>query len=209
METHILRAPRFIDPQWLNRVRHGEHAAVIGEDGTVFLDNVELQFSDSGLPAGTAVTVWLNASGFFVCASCDALADKRRNDESRTRAEREERARALNLLRSDAVAFNARLALPVRWDVGIKVVVSGLSETSMGDGRNKSTVEHIYLLEPVSVGRIKRDAGDFLCTSASGSNGKRWSTVIERRADGSGSEYVPKVTCKACLAIASRWVLER
>lgn len=95
----------------------------------------------------------------------------------------------------------------MRWDVGIKDVLSGLSQTSFGDGRNRATVEHIYLLEPLQAGRLARKAGDFLCTAASGSNGKRWSSkVIERSHDGDGLPYQPKVSCRACLAAAERWI---
>ena len=51
-----------------------------------------------------------------------------------------------------------------------------------------------------------RRAGDLLCTSAAGTNGKRWSSkVVERACDGEGSPYRPKVRCKACLALAQRW----
>jgi hypothetical protein len=95
----------------------------------------------------------------------------------------------------------------VAWDVGIKDVLSGLSETSWGDGRSAATVEHVYLLEPLTAGRLVRQAGDFLCTAAAGTNGKRWSSkVIERAHDGDGQPYRPRPTCKACLALAKRWM---
>lgn len=79
----------------------------------------------------------------------------------------------------------------------------------MGHGRNKATVEHIYLLEPLIEGRLQRRKGDFLCTSAAGTNGKQWSSkVIERLTDGSGNDFQPKVTCKACLSVAKRWTVD-
>jgi len=209
MKTYHVAGPDLLEPFWFNKVRHGQHAAVVAEDGTVTLEGVALRVRDEAPAPGTAVQVWLNVSGFFVCASLDEIerdAQARRDAEA---AEAEHRRQKLNAMRADAEAFNARIALPVKWDVGIKDVLSGLSENSWGDGRSKATVEHIYLLEPLEAGRLTRKEGDFLCTSASGTNGKRWSSkIVERCHDGEGTPYQPKVTCKACLALAQRWMKE-
>lgn len=209
MKTYHVAGPDLLEPFWFNKVRHGQHAAVVAEDGTVTLEGVALRVRDEAPAPGTAVQVWLNGSGFFVCATLEEIkreAQARRNAEA---AEAERRRQKLNALRADAEAFNARIALPVKWDVGIKDVLSGLSENSWGDGRSKATVEHIYLLEPLEAGRLTRKEGDFLCTSSSGTNGKRWSSkIVERCHDGEGTPYQPKVTCKACLALAQRWMKE-
>ena len=87
--------------------------------------------------------------------------------------------------------------LPFQWETGIKDVLSGLSENSMGDGRSSRTVQHIYLLESFTGQRLRRNKGDFLCTSAKGSNGERYSQQIieEGRAP----------TCRACLKIADKF----
>lgn len=209
MKTYHVAGPDLLEPFWFNKVRNGQHAAVVAEDGTVTLEGVALRVRDEAPAPGTAVQVWLNGSGFFVCATLEEIereAQARRNAEA---AEAERRRQKLNAMRADAEAFNARIALPVKWDVGIKDVLSGLSENSWGDGRSKATVEHIYLLEPLEAGRLTRKEGDFLCTSASGTNGKRWSSkIVERCHDGEGTPYQPKVTCKACLALAQRWMKE-
>ncbi len=78
-------------------------------------------------------------------------------------------------------------------------MLSGLTERSNGDGYNKATVHHILLTEDLEAGRLKRRAGDFLCTSKSGSNGKDWSNQREAY---SGA----KVTCKHYLEIAGRFM---
>lgn len=84
------------------------------------------------------------------------------------------------------------------WDVGIKDVHSG---------RNKATADQIRLCEALHEERLQRQAGDFLCRSASGINGKQWSSRdAERAVDGDGNECVPPVTCPQCLALARRWV---
>lgn len=110
-----------------------------------------------------------------------------------------EQARA-NKRRQDADAFNSKIALPVQWDAGVKKVLSGLSSTSDGSGLNAGSVTHIYLLEPLQRGRLKRQAGDFLCSSLTTNNGKRYGEgVVTTEYDGEGNAFKPKITCKSCL----------
>lgn len=171
------------------------------------VDGVALRLPGERPAPGAAVQVWLNGSGFFVCATVEEIERQAQAQRDAEATEAEQRRQKLNAMRADAEAFNARIALPVRWDTGIKDVLSGLSESSWGDGRSKATVEHILLLEPLQAGRLNRHAGDFLCTSVSGTNGKRWSSkIVERGHDGRGQPFQPKITCKACLAQAARWM---
>lgn len=210
VRTYSLSSPQFLEPGWFARVRSGQHPAVMDGGGSVLLDGVALRVVGDAPVPGAAVKVWVSQSGFFVCAEDHEIerAERARQDEEALRSE--QRRKLLNERRAMADSFNAKLALPVKWDVGIKDVLSGLSERSMGDGRSKATVEHIYLLEPLQDGRMARKAGDFLCTPATGSNGKRWSSkVVERAFDGDGSPYQPMVTCKACLSRASKWMSDR
>lgn len=210
MKTFELRLTALLDPTWFNSVKSGQHAAAVDDAGNVLLNGVPLRFAGERLPNRTAVAAWLASHGQFVCATAAAVAEdlvqKQREAEERARLERERR----NALRTEDEAFNGRIHLPCLWDVGIKDVLSGLSETSWGDGRNKSTVNHVLLLETLGVGRLRRAPGDFLCTAASGTNGKRWSgKAAERGVDGEGNLYRPRVTCKSCLALAARWITEQ
>ena len=205
MKLYRLKAPHMLNPMWFNRVRHGEHAAIASGDGVVIVEGETLQLGADRPAPGSPLKVWLDGSGFFVCATVDEMERSAQARRDRAAAETAALNAALDKRRDDALAFNARFALPVAWDVGVKDVLSGLSETSWGDGRNKATVEHIYLLDALSGGRIIRQAGDFLCTSKSGSNGMRYSTVVTRSCDSTGKEYAPRVTCKACLRLAERW----
>ncbi len=208
MKTYQLSGPDLLEPFWFNRVRHGQHPASVAADATVTVEGVTLHLRGEHPPVGSAVQVWLGFSGFFVCATTAEIERDAAERRERQAAEEAQHRARLDAQREEAKAFNARIALPVHWDVGIKDVLSGLSENSWGDGRSKATVEHIYLLEDFEAGRIKRRKGDFLCTSANGSNGKRWSTTVERAHDGSGAPYQPKVTCKACLKLAERWLVD-
>jgi hypothetical protein len=212
LRVHELVGPRFINPAWFARVRHGQNAGVV-EASAIEVnlqgETLSLRAPDGGLQAGQAVKVWLNASGFFVCAADEEIERVAIEAARAERAKQAALALALDASRADADAFHARLKLPCRWDVGIKDLLSGLSAASWGDGRGQATVQHVLLLEDLCAGRLKRRAGDFLCTSAAGSNGKRWSGQVEHRAvDGGGQRYKPQVTCKACLAAAARWIQE-
>jgi hypothetical protein len=208
MKTYPVSGPTLIDPHWFAQTRHGQHAAVVEPGPMVVIKGVPLRLREGAPEPGTAVRVWLNGSGFFVCATVDDIEHEAQARRVAEEAEATQRRLRLNAMRAEAEAFNARIALPVNWDVGIKDVLSGLSEKSWrGDGRNKATVEHIYLLAPLEADRLTRKEGDFLCTSANGTNGKRWSSkIVERCHDGEGTPYQPKVTCKACLALAQRWM---
>lgn len=206
MNHHQLDAPNPLNPFWMNQHRQGEHLATVGEGKEVRLGGASLRLRDDALTPGAEVKVWLSTSGFFVCALVHDLVraeQDRRANEAVNQAELHLRRKSL---RAEAEAFNAHIKPPVKWAVGIKDVLSGLSERSQGQGRNKATVHHVFLLEPLSAGRIARKAHDFLCTAAGDTNGKAWSgRTLETHCDGDGEPYQPKVTCKACLKLARRW----
>jgi hypothetical protein len=219
MKTYKISSPAFLRPAWFNKVRHGRHRAVVADNNTITLEGEVLSLLDNVLLKGEVevwnvllkgeVEVWLNTAGHFVCATVadieQAATEYRAKQEGEAAVER----MRLNAVRDEAQAFNSKIALPVRWDTGIKDVLSGLSPDSWGDGRNKSTVQHILLMEDLESGRIKRGAGDFLCSINSIDNGKQWSgQKIERFHDGDGIAYQPKVTCKSCLKLADRWMGE-
>tara|TARA_B100001245_G_C22894721_1_gene431912 strand:+ start:42 stop:239 length:198 start_codon:yes stop_codon:yes gene_type:complete len=57
-------------------------------------------------------------------------------------------------------------------------------------------------MEDIQIGRLKRNAQDFLCTKELG---KQWLTDAESISfDGNGIAYIPKITCKACLERAKK-----
>lgn len=200
MELFNLSGPDFLNPFWFNQIRYGEHEATVNELGHVILQGETLRFKVGALPTGTRVRVWLNQAGFFVCAT-EAELEKRVALQKEAEAARAQAQRVRwEALQREAQAFNARIQLPVKWTGGIKDVLSGLSESSNGDGRRQNTVVHVYLLEPLQAGRLKRQAGDFLCSSSAEHNGKRWSGEVEY------SKEHHKVSCKACLALAARWM---
>lgn len=195
----------FTSPFWFRKVQCGQHPAKIGEDGLILLEGEKLRFVNpsQALPPGTPVLVWL--SGSFKCETQEAYDQRQEAYKVRQAEEKEAYRIRLNLARDRAIATNAKIKLPVQWVPGVKDVLSGLTENSNGDGRKRNTVQHIYLLEPLHLGRLKREAQDFLCTSTSGSNGKQWCNAPrEEFSDGEGKPYPSPITCKKCLAIAEQ-----
>lgn len=207
MNAYTLTTPQFMDPRWFSWVRSSKHPATVAEDGTVTVEGEALQFHGEAPAAGTAVRVWLG-SQFFLCATEEDIARDEQERLEKKKAEDESYRQRRNTMRDKAAEFNARFNMPFQWDVGIKVVLSGLSEYSNGCGRNQATVHHIMLLEDFQGGRLRRKKLDFLCTSASGSNGGFRDSGAARNYDGNGEAYQPKVTCRACLKLASKWIRE-
>ena len=206
MNTYRLTSPELLNPHWLSSVSSGQHTAVVDTDGLVPLNAQRLAFRGDRLEPGTVVQVWLSGKGFFVCALASEVARADAEWVASLRAQEEAEALQRQQVRLAAEQFNASLGVPVPWDAAIKDVLSGLTEASMGLGRNRSTVEHILLRENLAEGRLVRVAGDFLCTAVSGSNGKNWSQQpVSVAVDAAGNRYKPAPTCKACLRIAARW----
>lgn len=200
-----LVAPPMVDPRWLARVQGSPRVGVVDERGMIVLAGEDLRFEGEGLPAGSMVCVSLSPSGFFEAVAASALAQEEGALEEAKARYAETSRKTQNAIREAAEAANAEIILPVKWDVGIKDVLSGLSEKSDGSGRNSRTVEHIILLEPLEFGRLWRDEGEFLCSSRSATAGKRWSDqVTDMWIDGDGKPFQPPVTCKKCLEIACR-----
>ena len=103
---------------------------------------------------------------------------------------------------SESKTFNQSLNIPVRWSSEIKQVLSGLSENSAGNGTNRRSVNHIYLKEELTYGRLKREANSFLCSQVKSKWGGNWSGTLGDH----GIET--KVTCQSCLKIANRFLTQ-
>lgn len=197
LKTHVLVAPQFLDPRWMNQFRGGRLAGVVNDAGVVVVQGQELPLKDGKevLAPGTHVQVWVDFH--FVCATS---ADIQAQEVARKAlAEQQARQHKADLERRHAedLAFNRSLKLPVKWHPDIKDVLSGLSEKSDGSGRNRATVLHIRLREDLQDGRLRRSAGDMLCTSNSKNNGRQWY--------GQPYEESGRVTCVRCLALAKKW----
>lgn len=98
--------------------------------------------------------------------------------------------------------FWSRYVIPFKFSIQIKEVLSGLGLNSMGNGTNRRTVYHVFVMEEFNSGGLVRKKGSFLCSSVKSKTGGNWSGSL-------GNEYAsPKdtvITCKACLRIMERF----
>jgi len=144
--------------------------------------------------SGTLLEIWQHSNGAFVGAKAEDVDGARAAKAARETIaqvalhEREER------LRTEALAFNASLAIPVRWIPVVMVNDAGIHlEVTARDVLDRDI--HVLLKQPIREGRLVRAAGDLLC---------------KRR---TGGEHLPaqvlyedtRVSCTACLIAAKRW----
>lgn len=200
--SHRLRLRSMhIHPFWLNRISSGSKATAISPR-TVELEGELLDVDSSDdIQLHPGEQVHISVLDFIYFQTERELEKEKKRIQEIREKERRERRELLNRRREEAEKFNAKIGVPVKWTAAIKLVKSGLSEGSWGDGRNRRTVQHILIQEDLKDGRFKRVAGDLLCKVGSG---KLWDDE-EKWYDGDGQTYTPKITCKACLKIAKRW----
>lgn len=197
MMTHLLVTDNGrLDPFMVQAFQRARLAGRVVA-GHVQVDTHRFAFVNEPLPEGAVVQVWLNAVGFCAVTE-EELATDRARMESQEALRQRARNQAIEAKRSADRAFHADYALPFCWSVGIKDRLSGLGASSQGDGRSRTTVEHLRVFEPFNVGRLTRHAGDFLCTSTKGTNGRQW-------VDPPIVADPPAVTCPRCLALMERW----
>jgi hypothetical protein len=210
MESEFkLKYPEFASPRFFQNGLYSTFTAAVDDDQTVTLFGQKLYF-DPSTPAPTPGTELEICTGrWYLSAERPATREAREAEEKllRERSEaklREAQTKRQRTMRESAARVNASLNIPVRWTSGQKSVLSGLSESSMGDGRNSRSVNHVLLLEPLTKGRVKRDKLDLLCTAKGGTNGRGYSSLETFNVDADG-KYVSEVTCKRCLELAGRW----
>jgi hypothetical protein len=157
---------------------------VVDAPGTALVRGERFHFVDACPPVGTEVKVDISRAGMFALPVAEIEAQRAHEDAERERLQLEEQARRraqADRDRAEAEAFNAALALPFRWSSAYKIHMSGLRAGGSGTGDYAKTVTHVRCDEPVSLGRLKREAND-----------------------GSRELYDRKVTCKACLQVTQR-----
>lgn len=170
------------------------------------VDGIQLKLRNSdALSPGTTVRV-LGKRGKWAVPKRGYQAEQRvRDRQRRLRTILKERGRAWRQdhRRAEAEAFWSQYDLPVEVDIAIKGRLSGLTKGSWGDGRAANTVEHAYVREAFSEGRMEREADSYLCDP----NATPQFNFDEEndRTDSDGESYTPPVTCNTCLKRMERW----
>ncbi|SHE65743.1 hypothetical protein SAMN05444392_102254 [Seinonella peptonophila] len=208
---HELISPTIINPFWHNALAGGTHEGKVLDSETVELHGVVLKvatWEKVTLVPGDLVYIHVGGDLTFMTKE----EKEKRDEEKRISAERLARIRKRwreieekkeSEHKQRAKEFNESLNIPVNWRPDIKMVMSGLSENSMGNGMNRRSVYHVLLLDDLKDGRLKRSSPSFLCTSKNGSNGNKNWNIYEEDYDRWTMEH--KVTCKQCIKIAKRW----
>ncbi|MCS3727290.1 hypothetical protein [Bradyrhizobium betae] len=185
---------RCLSPSWF----YGSKVAEIDHLGR-FLGNDFMPGQDVP-PSGTKmVGMWRKLPGEASPSACavtleDFEANERReraSQEAAAAAEREREAKKESESNERAGAFNGTLPIPVRWDPAFKVSVNACGR-SYGSGARSKAVDHVLLREDLTVGRIKRKAGDLLCEPS-----PEWVNDYDRK-------KVYPVTCRRCKQMAER-----
>lgn len=105
----------------------------------------------------------------------------------------EQQKRDIQLMQDFKNLYN----IPFKQVARIKIVMSGLSENSMGDGSKRNSVMHLFVKEDFTDGKMKRLANTFLCSPNDA--GKHFYL------DDDSYEDIRVITCKKCLKIMERW----
>ena len=190
-----LRYIGFIDPRFFRSL---PITTRVDSDSALRVGTSELHFVSDSLPVGTEVKIWIS-SGNFVCQSIAEIEAEEVQREEMF-AERQRLAAEKEASRQqEAIKLNQSLNIPVSWYPDVKPVLSGLTESGMGNGCKSNTVFHVVLNEDLHSGRLHRVAGQPLCSSSMGKFGDLVGWHKEEQS-------VHKVTCKKCLEIAGKFI---
>ncbi|MGA2548888.1 MAG: hypothetical protein ABSF50_01960 [Burkholderiaceae bacterium] len=202
MAKRELTAPSEISAQWLDDFAHREVEVTVEADGkSVILGRQTLKLVGPGLPPGTRLLVTVEETIRAVTPE----EREREHEEGQEAAERrqEKRKNALEADRVEALAQHRSYTFPFRYDMALRVIMSGLRGHSMGNVPSKNSVVHIRLKEEFRDGVFHRRSGQLLC-SALGPHSRAYGSLIEAYSF-YGNGIPARITCKICLKIAERW----
>jgi len=92
----------------------------------------------------------------------------------------------------NCMEFWAQYEIPFKFIAEIKIVLSGLSESSSGNGCQKNSVYHVVLKEDFAHGTLKRKENQYLCSQQKGN----FFTPSDYKMI---EDFQQVITCKECL----------
>lgn len=187
-----LNTPRGIDPFLYNSLP----IRTVVSDGIIKTEYQNLYFFENPYRDGTEVEIF-TYDRFLSCQSITEIEEERKKREKLREEKGKAKIKAIEIKRLKTREFNESLNIPVLWQPEIKHVLSGLTGGSNGSGFRRNTQVHIYLLEEISSGRLKRTKNSFLCKP---SKGAHYNELICQ----SGSLEELQVSCKHCLQMARK-----
>ena len=226
----------FINPGFFNQIKTGEKLKgivvkndlyvsyanpegymieVVGDSGNC-VQKCSIKETTTEIFEGMEIQVRL-VNGFargFTKEECEQekIEREKKLEEYRKKKEAEEQKELEDSIsrKEDCKKFYKNLSIGVKVTPIYRVVMSGLTENSMGNGVYKNTVTHLRVEEDLTDGkRFNRSAGEILCKSKRNGKKSLWDEEsISVCLD--GEEYKNKVTCKSCLKILKNkgWIKE-
>ncbi|MGL5827721.1 MAG: hypothetical protein ACRCYU_23375 [Nocardioides sp.] len=172
--------------------------AVVNDDGLVRIPGAAYRSYRPNVPIepGTALAVRRDAVHSLWARP---LVDVER-ERAEARAADDQRRREREQENAQARCFNAGLNVPARWLPDANVVAS--SDWAGRGYQRHTAVHHVRLVERLADGRLTREPGQFLC---SGANRSKWGDLVSIEDRVREADAPVRVSCKACLSIASRW----
>jgi len=163
------------------------------------------------LPAGTEVKVYLKNDNLI--AKTHALVEQEERETQRRREQQKwerERARIHKKARRKKRnrEFWGQYDIPFDCTTATNDRLGELQRGSSGTGRTKHTAIHFVPLEPISEGRLRRDAREYLCQNEGQYATLRYqpTQVDEVPPPGEDKEAI---TCQSCLDRMERWRLKK
>ncbi len=182
----------------------------IYKDGFIFIGHEKLYFESQADEALAMVTLKNDDEMVFYikypyfCVTKKENYDKYQqvqNDLQELRKQKKGIETKINSIEEEIKKYEfwKKYNIPFNFISDIKIVLSGLTESSLGNGCNKATVNHIRVAEDIKIGRLKRKAGDYLCTQQKGS------TYCESVDNKNINEVQEIITCKQCLKMIEKY----
>lgn len=203
-DTSRILVDRIQPVDFPDRLKRGVDATVL-KNGRLAIDGYDKMFSkvadSDAVETGQRVRCTFE-NGDAVAIKLEELEQLEYERKAKPYLDAREKRQQQREQKAEATAFWANYELPFEYAVKIKGRRSGLSRGSWGDGRAADTVEHLYVRETFTDGRLERDADVFLCTNDNAHI--EFDGGITRRGP-DGESYVPSVTCSTCLERMERW----
>lgn len=205
---------RFLSPFLFNRLRYGGglRATIESRDGSPYAVPIidgdprpqsAVRLEDDA-PIGLTGEIRIDRQGFVFWTAEEVAAEQQRLEDQREAAslERERiakiEAEQREQRRITATEFNRSLGIPVEWGLGRKIVLSGLLANSDGTGMNRRSVYHVFLKQPLDIGRLHRRANSYLCAD------KAHFGQLEYGGEPDAIDAGYRVSCKRCIDMAHR-----
>lgn len=168
------------------------------DDNVVICENGDRFIGRETLNSNIPGNVQLRANGLFYFIDKEIMDAEKRDRERQVEKEKERLKQKKELEKKRVEQFRTSYDFPFRYGIKHKIVMSGLSASSNGDGLKRNSVTHLFVKDAIKEGRFKRDANTFLCSPKD--NGKLF--YLDNESYDLSDQVV---TCSKCLKVMDRW----